>query len=350
MRKRVVIATHVFTPGTSQAFRNYCKKKKFETLFIGHSIFGNILTWGLGALDTFWKVFKTGKVYDLYVGFDNLNAFAGIQLKKLGKVKKVIFMTPDYSHTRFKNPILNSIYHFLDYYCLRNADMVWNSSSVMVGEREKRGIPKKYRSKQIMVPDGTDIVKQIPFEKRNRFEIVFVGHLKTGMGLELLISSFPNVQKKIPKANLLIIGSGPIENELKRMAKGLNIEFTGFMGNLKSVYKRLTYSMVAVAPYEKNTLSENTDPGKVKLYLSAGLPMIISKVPLVALEIAREKCGLSVNPANEKEFTNALIKLLTNESILKEFINNTQKLRKKYSWDNIFDHALKKEEIISKKV
>ena len=118
MFKKVVIATHVFTPGTSQAFKDYCKKKKFETLFIGHSIFGNVLTWGFGILDTFWKVVKTGQKYDLYVGFDNLNAFVGIWLRKLGKVSKVIFMTPDYSHTRFENHILNSIYHFLDYFCL----------------------------------------------------------------------------------------------------------------------------------------------------------------------------------------------------------------------------------------
>lgn len=345
MRKRVVIATHVFTPGTSQAFLNYCKKEKFVTLFIGHSIFGNVLTWGLGMLDTFWKVLKTGRKYDLYIGFDNLNAFVGICLRRIGKVSKVIFMTPDYSHKRFKNPILNSIYHFLDYYCLRNADIIWNSSSVMVGEREKRGIPKKYRAKQIMVPDGTDIVKQIPFKKRNRFEIVFVGHLKTGMGLELLISSFPQIVKRFPMAKLLIIGSGPIENKLRKAAKGLNIEFKGFIGDLSRVYGLITKSMIAVAPYEKNSLSENTDPGKVKLYLSAGLPMVITKVPLVALEIAKEKCGIAVNQSKKEELANALIKLLQNNLILKQYIKNTQKLTKKYSWDNIFDHALKGEEI-----
>lgn len=350
MRKKVVIATHVFTPGTSQAFKNYCNKKKFETLFIGHSVFGNVLTWGFGTLDTFWKVLKTGRKYDLYVGFDNLNAFVGIQLKKLGRVKKIIFMTPDYSHTRFKNPILNNIYHLLDYYCLRNSDFVWNSSSVMVYEREKRGISKKYRTKQIMVPDGTDVVEQVPFAKRNRYEIVFVGHLKTGMGLELLISEFRKIQSKIPKAKLLIIGSGPIESKLRQMAKGLNIEFTGFIGNLPKVYKLITKSMIAVAPYEKNTLSENTDPGKVKLYLSAGLPMVITKVPLVALEIAKEECGIAVNPSKSEEFGKALLKLLTNENLLKQYIKNTQKLTKKYAWDNIFDHALKGKEIFIKKV
>ena len=351
MIKKIVIATHVFTPGTSQAFLNYCKKKKFETLFIGHSIFGNVLTWGFGMLDTFWKVSKTGQKYDLYVGFENLNAFVGIQLKKLGRVKKIIFMTPDYSHTRFKNKLLNTVYHWLDYYCLKNSDFVWNSSSVMVYEREKRGILKKYRTKQIMVPDGTDIVKQIPFEKRNRYEIIFVGHLKTGMGLEMLMEAFGEVKKKLPYAKLTIIGSGPIEKKLKiQSVKIKDVEFTGFMGNLKDVYKRLTQAMIAVAPYEKNALSENTDPGKVKLYLSAGLPMVITKVPLVALEIAKEKCGIAINPSSRKEFTQALLKLLTNDNLLKQYIKNTQKLTKKYSWDNIFDHALKGEEIISKKV
>ncbi|MBL7197098.1 MAG: glycosyltransferase [Candidatus Omnitrophica bacterium] len=344
MFKSVIIATHVFSPGTSQALRDYLIKERKDVLFIGHPLFGNLCTWSLSALDTLYQVIKTRKKFDLYVGSNNLNAFIGIILKKIGLIKKVIFFTPDYCLQRFKTKLLNKIYFWLDYYCIRNADLVWNSSSIMlvdlmVQEREKRGVPKKYRGKQISVPDGTDQVKQIPFSEINRYEIGFVGHLKEGMGLGLLIEAFPEIKKQIPEAKLLIIGSGPIEEKLRSKARGMDVEFTGFIGDISLVYQRLSKCAVAVAPYEKNTISEYTDPGKVKNYLSLGLPMVITKVPRVALEIEKERCGFAVD-CNKDELIDAIVRLLKDEFLLKSYRENALKLAEKYRWDKIFKRAL----------
>lgn len=118
-----------------------------DVLFIEHPLFGNVFIWFLGALDTLWKVIKAKKTYDLYVGSNNLNAFIGIILRKIGLVRKTIFFTPDYSINRFDNYFLNNIYLWLDYFCLRHADLVWNSSSIMpldlmIQAREKGGYLK----------------------------------------------------------------------------------------------------------------------------------------------------------------------------------------------------------------
>lgn len=344
MFENVVVASHVFSPGTSQALRDYLTRRGSNVLFIGQPLFGNPFTWALGALDTIWKVIKTRQKYDLYVGSNNLNAFIGIILRKTGVVRKVVFFTPDFSHQRFGNTLLNNLYHWLDYYCLRNADLVWNSSAIMpidpiMREREERGVPTHYRNKQIQVPDGTDTVDIVPFERINRYEIGFVGHLKKGMGVELLIDAFPEIIKQIPEASLLIIGSGPIEDKLRHQAKGLNVEFTGFMGDLSEVYKRLSTCAIGVAPYEENTISQYSDPGKVKVYLSVGLPMVITKVPQVAFEIDRQECGIAIN-CKRKELVDAVVRLLKDEALLKSYRNNVMKLSKEYSWDNVFDRAL----------
>lgn len=341
MIEKIVIATHVFAPGPSQALRDYLVKEEKEVLFIGHPILGNLFTWLWGALDTLIKVLKQGKKYDLYVGYDNVNAFIGLILKKMGKVEKVIFMTVDYSHNRFKNKLLNNFYHWLDYFCLRNADLVWNSTDRMVFEREKRGIPKIYRSKQIAVPDGTDLIKQVPFGKRNRYEIVFVGHLKEDMGLELLIESFPEIEKKIPGIKITIIGSGYMEKKLKELAKGSNIEFKGFIGDLSDVYKIITKAVIGLAIYNENGMMEFTDPAKVKLYLSAGLPVIVTRTPQIAPEIKNKKCGITI-AYNKKEIKNAIVRLLKNEELLRRYSDNALVLSKKYLWSNIFKEALGK--------
>lgn len=339
MIKKIVVVSHVFSPGPSQALRDYLIHEKKDVLYIGHPILGNLITWSLGALDTLFKVVKQRKKYDLYVGYDNVNAFTGLILKKAGIVKKVIFMTVDYSHNRFKNKLLNNFYHWLDYYCLRNADLVWNSTDRMVHEREKRGISKIYRSKQIVVPDGTDPVKQVSFSKKNHNEIVFVGHLREDSGLDLLIEAFPEIVKEIPKVKLTIIGAGYMENRFRELAKGLNIEFKGYIFDLNRVHKIITKAVVGVAVYNKNGMMEYTDPTKVKLYLSAGLQVVVTNFLQIALEAQEKRCGIAIN-YDKKELVNAIIELLKNEKMLKKYNKNVLALAKKYRWSSIFKEAL----------
>lgn len=155
----------------------------------------------------------------------------------------------------------------------------------------------------------------------------------------MLIDAFAQVSQKVNKAKLTIIGSGPIEEYLKNKAKGLNIEFKGFIGDISRVYSLLSHCAFGVAPYEDNTISQYTDPGKVKVYLTVGLPMVISKVPRVAFEIEKEKCGFAIN-YEKNELMDAMIKFLTDDGLLKSYRDNTERLAEKYRWNRIFEKAL----------
>jgi len=260
-------------------------------------------------------------------------------LKKAGRSKKVIFYTPDAPPLRFKNQLLNRLYWWVDSFCVKYADLVWNNSNRMIDVREKKGLSTRYRSKQIEVPMGTDEVKLLPFRKINHYEIAFVGHLKKGQGLELLIDAFSDIVKQIPRAKLLIIGSGPLEEKLKLRAKDLDVEFAGFMGEPSSVYRRVTKSAVGIAPYEIDSSVKYCDSGKVKLYLSAGLPVVVTSVPEIAHEIDKKKCGTMISYDRE-ELVKAVVDLLKNEELLKTYRKNVRKLAHKYSYERIFTRAL----------
>lgn len=373
---KVAIVTHTFATGPAQELEAWLKNKVEELIFIGHpfsyckitnSVYekyqkGKLVkekkafNWHLhGVLmyfkdiiyTFFWLLFNPKKI-DLYVGADNLNAFVGILLKKIGKVKKVVFYTIDYVPFRFENQTLNKIYHAIDRYCIKNTDIVWNLSQAMTEAREKNGVSKIYHQKQIVVPHGThlDVIK-LPFEKVNRFEIAFMGHLREGQGVEVLIDAMPEVAKSIPQAKLVLIGTGPLEEDLKRQAKNLDvldkIEFTGFIESHSEMENRLAKCAVGVAPYifTKKGFSQYCDPGKPKVYLAAGLPAIITKVPPFATIIAKEKAGLAISEG-KKALAEAIIKVLKNEKILKEYKKNANALAKKYEWSKIFEQAFEK--------
>lgn len=343
--RKIIIATHVFSPGGAQALRDYCVRRKYNMIFIGHPLFGNLFTWSFSFIDTIWQIIKTFDRYDNFVGFNSLNSLAGIILKKLGYVKKVVFVTVDYVPQRFQNKLLNYIYHKLDYFCVRNADLIWNSSSgvedLIMKLREKNGYLVCYRKKQIPVPDGCDNLPLVSFDKLHLNEVGFVGHLKEEIGLQLAIEAWPKIQTVIPNAKLIIIGSGPYEDTLKRMAKGLNIKFLGFIGDIKKVYKVLSYCAIAIAPYKQtlDNYQQFGDVGKVKNYLSLGLPTVIVKVPKIAIELDKSKCGIAID-YNKEEFIRAVLKLLLHRKLLKKYRENSHTLAQKYSWDSVYDRAL----------
>lgn len=82
-------------------------------------------------------VFLKKEKYDLFIGVDSLNCLGGLFLKKLGKVRKVIFYSIDFVPIRFDNKFLNRTYHAIENYCVTHSDEVWNVSPRIAEGREK---------------------------------------------------------------------------------------------------------------------------------------------------------------------------------------------------------------------
>lgn len=370
-----LIVTHVYTTGPSFRLEEYLHKKVKNLTFIGHPfsyakdtrsflrLYKNgklikekkfvewkgpdIFFYFKDIFLTLWWTLRFSSKVNCYIGVDNLNAFSGFLLKIIGKVGYLIFYTIDYVPNRFENKVLNSIYHFLDRFAVKKSDKVWNLSSIMTDEREKRGINIRYRNKQIVVPIGTSMQsKLIKDSDRDRYQIVHMGHLLEKQGVEKLIEAMKDVIEKVPKAHLLVVGGGPLETKLKKDVIRLKLQkyvrFTGFIKEFSEVERMLQASAIAVAPYldSKDTYTRYTDPGKPKDYLANGLPVVITKVPQIAYEIEKNECGIAIND-DKKELAKALIVLLTNDKMLNEFRKNTLKMAKNYTWDKIFDKAIK---------
>ena len=371
----IVIVTHVYATGPAFKLEEYLRRKAGSLVFIGHPFSytedtrsflriykkgklvaeKTFLPWAgpeivfyiKDILLTLWWVVRFGKKIDYFFGVDNLNVFAGYLLQLVGRVKQIIFYTIDYIPQRFENNTLNNIYHALDRLAVAKSYKVWNLSPVMVKEREKKGISQSYRDKQITVPIGTEIPSnRISALRIDRYKFVFMGHLREGQGVEMLISIMPDIVKKVPKAHLLIIGGGPLENELREKVKKLklekNVQFSGFVKDFVDVEVMLQDAAFAVAPYvdDKKTFTRNTDPGKPKDYLASGLPVIITKVPQVAYEIADKKCGIAIN-FDKDELIMAVEALLRDDILLRKFRHNAIGMAKQYTWEKIFEKAVK---------
>ena len=295
---------------------------------------------------TFIWTFKYCKNPDLFFGVDNLNALTGLYIRLLFKKTKVIYYVIDYVPMRFKNKLLNNIYHFIEKISAQHSNTTWNLSPRMIEGREEKW--KRPFPNQIVVPYGIyfERIKRAPFNKINKHEIIFMGALLGKQGVQLVISALPLIIKKIPDVKFTIIGKGPYENNLKKLVikfrLGNHVSFLGHIESHEEMENRIAKAAIATALYDpKNAdFSYYADPGKIKNYLGAGVPVIMTDVPQIAGEIESNECGIVVE-YDIKKLANKLINFLENKSETERYRVNAIKFAEKYSWDKVFNRAIK---------
>lgn len=298
---------------------------------------------------TWYFLLRTKVKFDLCVALDNLNTFTVLPLKKLGLIKKLVFYTIDYMPKRFENNTLNSVYHAIDRIACYHADYIWILSERMITARKQNNVDIKRSAPSILLPMGARLseIKILPVDKIHRHDIVYLGYLTEKQGVQLVLKSLPKIISKIPDLKFIIIGQGEYEQELKELTNNLNISnhviFKGFIDNYKLVQNILCKSAIGVAPYppELNNYTYYTDPGKPKLYLGCGLPVVITDVPTIAREIRSARAGFIVD-YSVNSMSKALVRLLSNDKLYNEFRKNSIKLSKQYDTNNLIREALAK--------
>jgi glycosyltransferase involved in cell wall biosynthesis len=370
---QIVIAGHVTEVyGPVQALRNYMIKKADSFIYITHPFSYSKLTGSAaefyknGTIEKTFSGHKRGanqmiqwlfdiffnmtfmaqqkKKTDIFIAIDNLNAFTAILLKWFGKVDSVVYYIIDHTPRRFKNPVFNWFYEMLDGFACRHSDYIWSLSKRIAEVKNK-----KFRLKglnNLVVPVGVELDKVDKFtidEKVSKKTMVLMSMLDATKGVQLMIDSMRDIIKEVPRASLLIIGTGPYEPELKKQTKGLDLEehvkFLGLMDH-DSLFKFIPHHRIGLAPYidDKNNYSWYADPTKPKEYLGCGLPLVITDVPWIAQEVEKRPMGV-VCKYEKTSLTAACVKLLNDDEFYKICLKNSIDFAKELSWTGIYDRA-----------
>lgn len=152
-----------------------------------------------------------------------------------------------------------------------------------------------------------EIISNEVFNKLTKPIVISVGRLFPQKNYSYLIRSFAKVRNIVPKASLLILGEGPLKNQLINQAKKLKIESAvHFLGFVDNPYKFLRSSDVFVL----SSLYEGFGNVIVEA-LSVGLPVVSTNCPGGPREILNsEKIGELVPLNDDKALADAIIKSL----------------------------------------
>lgn len=280
----------------------------------------------------------------VYVGIDPLNSFWGVILRWLGKINKLIVFSADYSLSKYKNKLINTIYYFFDKLTVKSADLVLAVSPRILTMRKKQGIPD---SKLICMSNSPAISLVKRYRKKfvNPQNLIMVGGLPENINYSYLLLTIYNLRKYFPQIKLTIIGIGPGEKEIRRLTGelklGTNITVRKPMSHEK-VFRLIGKNGLGIALYTNvDSYRYFSDSMKARDYMALGLPVIISGDLWTAEEISREKAGIVIKPT-EKELSDALKLFLNNNRLYQQYRQNALNLAEKRDSEKILDYLLTK--------
>ncbi len=177
--------------------------------------------------------------------------------------------------------------------------------------------------------------RTIQEEKKSRIRILFIGRLVWYKGCDILLKAFALLQKKHPTAcSLTIVGSGPLEQELKALAASLKLKHVMFTGMVTEEEKmsHIEACDFLVLP----SISKAEAFAVVQLEAMAfGKPVINtalnSGVPYVSIDGIT---GKTIKPGSVKELAAAMQELAKNEQLRKDYGQHAlQLIQKEYTHD-----------------
>jgi glycosyltransferase involved in cell wall biosynthesis len=233
------------------------------------------------------------------------------------------------------------VFQMLDRICVTNCDIVWNLSDEIQKIRASSSGPRA--APEISVPHPIPISQKIKAVPDGPY-IAFIGGLRKSQGVDLIIDSLPAIRERVPLVKLLVIGSGPYEDDLKRHAssRGVDqhVEFFGFVASEARVEEILSSCAFGVAPYAPGEASFiwYADPGKIKKYLSCGLPVIVTAGPRFAEYLQKRRAGFAINH-DQQALARAAVSLLKEDQTLQEYRRNALAVASEFDVNRIFDNA-----------
>ncbi len=276
---------------------------------------------------------------------DNLLSSAGNILKFFRIIKKTVYYMIDYTPVRYKNPIINGFYYYLDRKASYGSDVVWPLSERTIEGRFEDGKLDSERVRWYSVPYGNHFSEYSGGFKHNKNNIIYMGRIDRLKGVELLVPIAEFLRKKTDVIKITVVGDGPyfrdFTEEIKIRGLSDSIFFTGFIEKFEDIMKILQTGGIAVAPYypfDKNNYTYYADPGKIKSYLGAGLPVVLTSVPPIA-EVIKEKGAGLIADYTPSSFGEKIIEIMNNYD---EFEKNALDLGRLYDWKKIFSDAFKR--------
>ncbi|MEE9378485.1 MAG: glycosyltransferase [Candidatus Lokiarchaeia archaeon] len=172
------------------------------------------------------------------------------------------------------------------------------------------------------------------FYDEDIIKFITIGRLIDLKGHKHLIEAYSEVKKELSHSKLIIIGEGPLREELKCQIKLKGLEDDVFLlGMKKNPYKYLAKSDIFVLSSKRESF-----PNVLLEALACGLPIISTDCETGPREIlGGGKYGLLVNVLDNEDLKKKMVYLSKNKKVMVKFSNLSLKRAEYFNLNKIID-------------
>lgn len=298
---------------------------------------------------------KEGIKYDIVVAHDWLSAIGGITAKK-----EIGLPFAFHVHSTEKGRTLGNgseTVSNIELHCGKAADVIVTVSYAMKEELTKLGFPK---DKIQVCYNGVDPQKYNPEAvnaeqirkiralygiKDDELMILFLGRLVGVKGVDKLIMAMPHILQKTPKARLVIVGLGDLQEYLANMVKMTKMDnYVKFRFDFIPEEERISHYAacdIAVFPslYEPFGIV-------VLEAMSMGRPVVVggagvSGMREIVVCCGEEQCGYHVNPIDPSDIAWGINSALETPERRKWLGSNGRKrVLSEFTWEKVAERTL----------
>ena len=323
----------------------------------GIDLFGKLLVYNyLSASKLINELIKKeGMNYDIVVAHDWLSVMGGVTVKKESKLP-LAFHVHSTEHGRTLGNG-SSVVSNIELRGARVADMIVTVSYAMKDElvhlgfpREKiqvsyNGVdPKKYDPETVSAEQVRKI-RQLYGLKDDDFMILFLGRLVGVKGVDKLIMSMPHVLSKYPKAKLVIVGVGDLQEYLTNLTRTMRLDdYVRFRFDFIPEEERiLHYAACDIAVFP----SHYEPFGIVALEaMSMEKPVVVggagvSGMREIVICCSEEQCGYHIDPNNPSDIAWGIMSALESPEKRKWLGKNGRKrVLQEFTWSKIAEKTV----------
>ncbi|MGB9741185.1 MAG: glycosyltransferase family 4 protein [Candidatus Bathyarchaeia archaeon] len=293
--------------------------------------------------------------YDIVIAHDWLSAISGITIKKEAGLPFVFHV-----HSTEKGRTLgdgSEVVSNIELHAAKAADMIVTVSYAMKDELIKLGFPQekiqvcyngvdpqKYNPENVSA-EQVKKVRELYGIKDDEQMILFLGRLVGVKGVDRLIMAMPHVLQKMPKAKLVIVGVGDLQDYLVNLVKTtrlhdivkLNFDF------ISEEERILHYAACDVAVFP--SLYEPF--GIVALEaMSMERPVVVGAAGVsgmreIVICCGEEQCGFHINPNNPADIAWGITSALENPE-KKKWLgkNGRRRVLEEFTWDKVAEKTI----------
>lgn len=316
------------------------KKNKFLIL--------QVLFFNISYLINSIKIAKKEKIDIVNTQWIIPSGIIGAILKKLYGIKHICTIHAGgilmLNRLPFRKTITKFIAKNTDYFVIvstHGKEMLLNTVPSNLKESVKNKI--KIISMGIYTKNFKYIKDKNKLRERNNIKskhvLLFVGRLAGKKGVKYLLKSMPEIIKKLKDVELLIMGDGPLKEDILKLTKKLKLEkkvkFLGYVvGKKRNEYLSLSDILIIPSIVTKEGDTEGL-PVVIMEGMATGLPIITTNVGGIKDIIKNNQNGILIQEKNSKQIAENVIKLINNKKFMEKLSKNALLTSKNYDWDII---------------